>query len=937
MNHFHQESEIFLGAPGEEISIQDLQKIKQRFRGLNQLREQRAREMLQPRQRVFLDLLPLLFHNNFSVLPGFISSTTPAGIAGYAPNPEALAAAKQLAKKFEYSQPSSRDFPIEGLFIMGSVGSIAFSKKSDMDIWLCHQLNSDEENAINELQKKATAIEIWAASLGLEIHFFLMNSRQFLLGKNQPISKESSGQTQHYLLLEEFYRTAIYIAGKSPAWWFVPPHQEYNYSNYVRHLVDKLFIPERELIDFGGFDAVPAEEFIGATLWHLYKALHAPHKSLLKLLLMECYASEYPQVEWVCQDIKKVVYQGSYLSVNLDPYLLIYQKVERYLRKAQSHGRLTLARQCFCLKVMGATGNIDVQAGSVRENFLAQVAEQWDWPKDTVDSLKLLRLWNVKKATAEHIIVLQQLTQCYRMIMGFAKQYVGQNLEYANDLKLIGRKLQSFLEKRPGKVEIITTRFEIHAKENTLSIVESCSENGNEGWGLYLRNVQMSSIAGIEPIHKSRSLIEIFCWLIINGLYHKQLQLQFSARSKKMANKEIHETLSQLNSFLTRSFNYDPPLESYQSNKEQLDSLIIINMGDEDTDDLFVVGDRSDILSYGADHRCLVQTVNRISLSSWGEIITCQDEGVKGLFDCLVDIINNSIRPLSLVSIKFICHSTTKARAIISRLETLLDSLVNFFAWQPYLPRYVLVAGQSYYVFHSANMILAYKELANQKLLLAELSRPQERFSSVHFEPFVLENTPIPLIFSLNRPQVIQVFFYEAKADITIYIIDERGSLYIQQHGKVNPHILLRQYALFLESILSRNLFETYIAIEYCEILSKSGNQFSYQPVELKPTSSRKDLCLRITGEDTHNGIQFTIYCNEKEFSSLDYGNQIFYAAYQYIIEFRQSEINYPVHITDIDLPLSAFHIESLERLQTIHYLNYKKKIEDKFNVGLAH
>jgi adenylate cyclase len=37
----------------------------------------------------------------------------------------------------------------------------------------------------------------------LEVHFFLMDSRQFLLGQNTPISK-SGGQTQHYLLLGEF-------------------------------------------------------------------------------------------------------------------------------------------------------------------------------------------------------------------------------------------------------------------------------------------------------------------------------------------------------------------------------------------------------------------------------------------------------------------------------------------------------------------------------------------------------------------------------------------------------------------------------------------------------------------------------------------------------------------------------------------------------------
>lgn len=935
MTRLHPEPVIHLGSPGEEISIKDLQTIKHRFKRLNQLREQRVQEFLLPRQQTFLDLLPLLFHCNTPMLPGFISSTTPTGIPEYSPDSRAINAARQLAKNFNYTRPASRAYPIEGLFLMGSVGSIAFSKTSDMDIWLCHQ--SDLlPGAIDELQKKAAALENWATSLGLEVHFFLMDSKQFRLGQNIPISTESSGQTQHYLLLEEFYRTAIYIAGKSPAWWLVPPHEEGNYTRYIRHLVDNLFIPEHELIDFGGFDAVPAEEFTSATLWHLYKALHSPHKSLLKLLLMECYASEYPQTEWLCQDIKKAVYQGTFMSTDLDPYLLIYQKVEKYLQKAHSHGRLALARQCFYLKVMGSSDNtMDSQTRAAREKYMQYIAKQWNWPGSTIDDLRHLRLWNIKKATSEHAVILQQLTHCYRMIMGFARDHVDQNQENSDDLKLIGRKLHSFLEKKPGKIEIITTRTEVHSKENILSIVENRLPGGNNGWALYLKNVQMSNAADFEPIQKCRTLIEILCWLVINGLYHKQLKLQFSSHSLKMLNEELHSTLTQINLFLTQNFDYDTPLEAYQTLKTPLNSLILINMGISDDDGLCVMSERSDALSYGMNRQCFIHSINRISLSSWSEITTSQDDGIKGLFNCLTDIINNNKRPLSLDNVKFVCHTPARAKGIIRRVETVFNTLVKLFS-KPHhnrSPRYILAGGTSFYVFQSTNKTLGYKELATRKLLLNELASPQEQFSTIHFDQAVLENTPIHLIYSLNRPQVIQLFYYESKTDTSVYIIDEKGALYIQPHNKANPSHLLKQYSIFLESILNRNLFESFLTIEYYEIKKSPAGIFSYNPVQLKAASSNKELSLRITGEDTHKGIIYTIYCNEKEFSSLDHGNQVFYAAYQHILQFRHGKINYPIHITDIDLPLSAFRIDNPDQLQTIHYLNYKQKIEDKFNI----
>jgi adenylate cyclase class 1 len=932
----HQERPIHLGSPGEEISIQDLQTIKHRFKRLNRLREQRVQEFLQPRQQAFLDLLPLLFHCNSPMLPGFISSTTPAGIPEYNPSIQTINAVRQLAKNFNYTRAASHVFPIEGLFLMGSVGSIAFSKTSDMDIWLCHQ-SGLLSSAIDELQKKAAAIEIWATSLGLEVHFFLMDSKQFLLGQNTPISTESSGQTQHYLLLEEFYRTAIYIAGKSPAWWLVPPHEEGNYTRYIKHLIDNLFIPEHELIDFGGFDAVPAEEFTSATLWHLYKALHSPHKSLLKLLLMECYASEYPQTEWLCQDIKKAVYQGDFMTTDLDPYFLIYQKVEKYLKKSDSHERLDLARQCFYLKVMGSSDNtMDSQTRATREQYMHYIAKHWNWPTSTIDNLKYQRLWNIKKATTEHVVIVQQLTHCYRMIMGFARDHVAQNQENSDDLKLIGRKLHAFFEKKPGKIEIITTRSEVYSKENTLSIVENRLPSGNNGWALYLKNVQMTNAADFEPIQKCRTLIEILCWLIINGLYHKQLQLQFNSHSLKMPNEELHSTLTQINLFLTRNFNYDPSLKTYQTLKAQLNSLIIINMGISDDDGLCVMSERSDALSYGMNRQCFIQTINRISLSSWGEITTSQDdEGIEGLFNCLTDIINNNKKPLSLSDLKFVCHTPARAKSIIFRVDAVFNTLVKLFAKQHHnrSSRYILPGGTSFYAFQSENKTLIYKELATTKLLLNELAKPQEQFSTIHFDQAVLENTPIQLIYSLNRPQVIQLFYYESKADTTIYIIDEKGALYIQQHNKANPSYLLKQYSTFLQSILNRNLFETLLTIEYFEIKKSPLGTFSCNQVQLKATSSNNELSLRISGEDTHTGIIYTIYCNEKEFSSLDYGNKVFYAAYQHILQYRNGKMNYPIHITDIDLPFSVFRIDKPEHLQSIHYLNYKQKIESKFNI----
>ena len=93
---------IQLGSPGEDISKKDLHKVMQRFINLSQVRLQRIQEFLLPRQRIFLNLLPLLFHQNHPLLPGFISSNTIAGIPNYTPSTNSILLAKSFSKHFTY-------------------------------------------------------------------------------------------------------------------------------------------------------------------------------------------------------------------------------------------------------------------------------------------------------------------------------------------------------------------------------------------------------------------------------------------------------------------------------------------------------------------------------------------------------------------------------------------------------------------------------------------------------------------------------------------------------------------------------------------------------------------------------------------------------------------------------------------------------------------
>lgn len=127
-----------------------LAKLRARFLQLNQGRLERAMEGLSTRQQQVLTLLPLLFHVNHPLLPGYVSGSTPAGVSGFEPSADLVAEGQRLARSFSYkTRLGNPHRPIHGLFLMGSLGSLAQAEQSDMDLWVCHALAWPKARAKN--------------------------------------------------------------------------------------------------------------------------------------------------------------------------------------------------------------------------------------------------------------------------------------------------------------------------------------------------------------------------------------------------------------------------------------------------------------------------------------------------------------------------------------------------------------------------------------------------------------------------------------------------------------------------------------------------------------------------------------------------------------------------------------------------------------------
>ena len=159
-------------SPSKKLHIQlppsqQINQWRQAFLSLNKARLEQARSLMLERQTRVLDVLPLLLHINHPQLPGFINQRVPAGIEHFSPQAESIDALRYVAKGLQIPRIHGTR-SIQAIFLMGSLGTLAQSANSDLDVWLCHTDDlSDEQLAM--LKTKCEMIEKWAASQKLSL------------------------------------------------------------------------------------------------------------------------------------------------------------------------------------------------------------------------------------------------------------------------------------------------------------------------------------------------------------------------------------------------------------------------------------------------------------------------------------------------------------------------------------------------------------------------------------------------------------------------------------------------------------------------------------------------------------------------------------------------------------------------------------------------
>ena len=921
---------------------------EERFIGINRERLRRIREALTARQRDFLELLPLLFHSNHPMLPGYVSQNTPCGVRDYTPTQETLTAAQRVTRSYSHERRILPRLDIMGLYMMGSCGTIAYTPGSDFDIWLCHTPGLDEA-LVADLRLKATRIEEAATELNLDVHFFVFDPESFRRGELSSLSAESSGSSQHYLLLDEFYRSAVVLAGLYPMWWRVPPEQEREYSAAARTLVEGRFIGQHDYIDFGGLERVPAEEFFGAAVWHIYKSINSPYKSVLKLILIEAYAQEYPDIDLLALHYKRLVYDGETNLNAIDPYLLMYGKVEEYLTRRGDTERLHLFRRCFYFKVEERLTARTVRSEeNWRREVLRELVTSWGWDTAHLALLDSRDQWKVPVVLDQRRDLIAALTQSYRLLSQFGREQADSARISQRDLHVLGRKLYSAFERKAGKIEIVNRGIAPDIAEQRLSIHQLGDPGMDSNWVLFTDAVGPEEVGQHTAIRRSTSVVDVLAWCHFNRIIGGDTQITAYSGPQPYAAREIRAILGALESTFPGGTLGSSDSTDLTKAPQLLRAALFVNVGLEQRSGAARGGDliassRTDPLSFGGMHHNLTECFDLVLMTSWEEVFSFHYRGLDGLLQCLCEYLRlraNAGPATAAETFTTHCFSAGHGANISQRFHTLFEDISRSVQETAGHWRYILEAADNYHAIVRDDGGIRFEKIGNQAALIAFLGRPLPRNTHTRFDRYALRNELLPRLYEQNRADAIQTFIRPLGKDAELFVLDERGSLFTQTLLFHNQHVLLDHLARFFRSTTQRMTLATTtngearrIVFDFRHLAGAAKRDFAIEPVSYNPDLGRQYLQIKVlveSGDDFSH--QYTVICDGREFSSLAHGGDLFRVVARHVMSLRQNGPAYPIYITDIDL--SGVQTTG-ESDQTVRLLEHKKLIEDRLNRAL--
>ena len=551
----------------EDLDIRSIHRNKKFFQNYNRLRHQCAYDLNPEKASVAFEIVPVLLSLNEVDLPGYVSGgESGCGVYG-------VGSSYHLRKVLNdyFPETKKRNIPyqrylirkpvVESLFVLGSIGTVGHTERSDFDFWVCVDEGRFADRAIQKLEEKAQLITHWCqGTFNMDIHFFVLDLKKIRQNDFGKVDEESAGSSQKKFLKEEFYRTMLLVSGKIPFWWVLPAGvSESEYSRYWSWILEEAPLDFLDFIDLGFLSDVSRDEFMGNALWQLSKGIKDPFKALLKMAMMEVYLSDDFKGPLLCDVLKQRVLGGCRSLQDMDPYLLMVETIFDFYGRHERWNYKDLMHKAFYLKAEPKITRTKVKArgGDYKVEVFRALMEEWNWSLDLVEDLNQVENWSYGRQLQFSTEINRFFFSTYRRLSESFFQTEKQAID-DRDLTFLGRKLFALFARRKNKLKVtpFLTRKRVILGRCIFQYEQDRS--GRKRWVLYDASWYPSEKDEKKRrIFSSDGIVRAAAWLVNNGLYdfHRTI-VEMLPNASGVTITDLEHLLKHLEAFFQPAF-YD--------------------------------------------------------------------------------------------------------------------------------------------------------------------------------------------------------------------------------------------------------------------------------------------------------------------------------------------------------------------------------------------
>ena len=763
--------------------LEVIESNKSKFLNFNNNKYQRFQDLLQNTNiRRVVNAIPYFLCVNNKKLPGYVEGDVPLGIVNYQPDEETRRYLKGKFPAVSLELNNSGEF-IEMLAVMGSVGTVAYNKKSDFDYWVCVNRHDVTALMFENFLKKIDSLQKWATlEMDVPVHLFvndIENIKQNIFAEDE---EEAFGSTIGAVLKDEFFRTSIIIAGKIPFWWVLPHFvKDEEYEKFFGLLPDEL--KRRDYVDLGNLYEISRDDFMGSALFQIIKSLGNPFKSIIKIGVLEKYLFGEQDYLLLSQKLKMNILRGTLDNTLMDSYLMMFREVYDYYNSTmEDKNLLNILKQNLYLKIdPQITRYIGVKD---RKNIPYKVAvmsgyvKDWGWDINILRDLDNFDNWDFGKVMIFWESVKRFMLLSYQRISAQLPALNLQKKISESDFLLLSRKIKTHFRQEKDKIDHLIT-FKDTPYEQVLYIEPINQGITETEWRLNKRDRSEQDAFQSTTIRSEKSLIKLLTWMALNRIYDPTFtRLNLQSGYSRINQTLVTELLNTIYNFFT-SDRIKTTNEYYLNSDFKLLNLIIINFNME-----------------GAE---TVKTVHHLYMTSWGEAFLKEYSSEGDLAHILSDILKDGMK-LKRSFEDYCCIVTPESYK--KHYKKIITIFRDAYAWiiekkDQRTVRLITRLGNNFIKVTREKDKVTSNVYANLINLLTASTLKPKRSIEYRFVSYEDHLASIEEVYSNARNNAITIIF-EEKGDVAIfYVRNESGNFFVF----FKPKKLMDQFLIFLYGV----------------------------------------------------------------------------------------------------------------------------------------